>query len=91
MFLSFIVPIFNSEKYLEACLDSLLKQDIPAIDFEIICVNDGSKDRSEVILTKYAKIHDNIKVISQQNKGVAEARNRGIIEAKGKYIWFIDC
>ena len=90
MFLSFIVPIYNSEKYLEECLDSLLKQDISAKDFEVICINDGSTDSSRDILIKYAKKYDNVKIISQENKGVAEARNRGIIEAKGKYVWFID-
>lgn len=90
MFLSFIVPIYNSEKYLEECLDSLVCQDILPEDYEIICVNDGSTDSSNNILKKYAKKYHNIKIKSQENKGVSVARNQGIIEAQGQYVWFID-
>ena len=90
MFLSFIVPVYNTEKYISECLDSLLKQNIPSDEYEIICVNDGSKDSSLDILNKYALAHSNVRVIDQQNSGVSVARNVGIEHAKGNYIWCID-
>lgn len=89
MFLSFIIPVYNAENYLKECLDSLLYQDIPQDEYEIICVNDGSLDSSEKILRQYER-YDNVRIISQKNRGVAEARNRGMAEAQGEYIWFID-
>lgn len=88
--LSVIVPVYNSEKYLERCLDSLLNQGIDG-GYEILCVNDGSTDSSEEILTKYKKAYpDVVHVITQPNGGVIAARNRGLDEAKGKYITFCD-
>lgn len=90
MFLSFIIPVYNTEDYVADCLDSLLKQDIPADEYEIICINDGSKDSSLDILNKYALAHSNIYVIDQQNSGVSVARNVGLEYANGDYIWFID-
>ena len=90
MLISFIVPVYNTELYLEECLDSLLNQDISHNEYEIICVNDGSKDSSLDILNKYALAHSNIYVIDQQNSGVSVARNVGLEHANGDYIWFID-
>lgn len=90
LFLSFIVPVYNVEKYLEECLDSLLKQDIPYKEYEIICVNDGSTDRSLEILRRYEEKFPNIRVIDQKNAGVCVARNTGIDAAQGGYIWFVD-
>lgn len=90
MFLSFIVPVYNTERYLSECLDSLLTQDIDAHDYEIICVNDGSKDGSLEILREYARQYPNIKVIDKKNEGVATARNIGLDAAKGDFIWFVD-
>ena len=72
MFLSFIVPVFNTEAYLSQCLDSLLAQ--APVDYEIICVNDGSTDGSADILASYARSHPNLVVIHQPNSGVAAAR-----------------
>ena len=89
-FLSIIIPVYNVEKYLAECLDSCLAQDIPAADYEIICVNDGSTDGSAVILERYAREHSNVRFITQPNGGVSVARNTGIDAACGDYIWFVD-
>ena len=88
MFLSFVVPVYNAAQYLPECLDSLLAQDIS--DYEIICVNDGSKDTSPKILWQYAAQHGNIRVIDQENGGVVSARNAGLSAAQGDYVWFVD-
>lgn len=88
MFLSFIVPVYNTESYLSQCLHSLLAQD--SGDYEIICVNDGSTDGSAAILASYAERHANLRVIHQPNSGVAAARNAGLSAARGQYIWFVD-
>ena len=84
---SVVIPIYNAEKYLERCLDSVVKQ---TGNIEIIAVNDGSYDNSLKILEKYAKKYSNIKIINQQNMGVAEARNNGIKVASSHYITFLD-
>lgn len=85
---SVVVPIYNVEKYLEPCLDSLRKQTLK--DIEIICVNDGSTDKSGEILAEYAAHDKRFKVITQENQYVGAARNRGIEAARGEYIGFID-
>lgn len=85
---SIIVPVYNVEKYLSQCLDSLINQTLK--DIEIICVNDGSKDNSETILKAYQIKDPRIKIISQENKGLSVARNTGINAAKGEYIGLID-
>ena len=90
MFLSFIVPIYNTEEYLGECLDSLLNQDITKDDYEIICVNDGSTDGSLEILRSYAQQYHNIRVIDKVNEGVSVARNTGLDAAIGDYIWMVD-
>lgn len=90
MFLSFIVPVYNVERFLPECLDSLLRQDIPAGEYEIICVNDGATDASPAILRQYEAAHGNLRVIHQENAGVCAARNAGLDQAAGDYIWFID-
>lgn len=84
---SVIVPVYNAEKYLERCLDSIFAQ---KGDFEVIVVNDGSQDKSLQILEKYAKKYSNMHLISQKNQGVSAARNAGIAFAKNKYITFVD-
>jgi len=76
------------EKHLEQCMDSILNQSLE--DIEIICVNDGSTDKSPNILEKYSKIDDRIKIIFQRNKGLGAARNKGLKNAKGEYVSFID-
>lgn len=90
MFLSFIVPVYNTEKYLSECLDSLLNQDVTKDEYEIICVNDGSTDGSLEILRTYAQIHQNIRVIDKPNEGVSVARNVGLEAAIGEYVWMVD-
>src|SRR4051812_34034895 len=86
--ISIIVPVFNVEKYIHDCLESILNQSF--IDFELILVNDGSSDRSGVICDEYSKKDNRITVIHKENGGQSTARNRGIDLAKGDYIGFID-
>lgn len=87
--LSFIVPVYNTEKYLEKCLNSILNQTCK--DFEVIVINDGSKDDSDKILKKYEeKYSEQLRVIRQENHGIGYTRNKGIELAAGKYITFID-
>ena len=90
MFLSVILPAYNGETYLGACLDSLLAQDLSGGEYEIICVNDGSRDSSGDIVRRYAREHANIRLIDRENGGVAAARNTGLAAARGDYIWFVD-
>lgn len=85
---SIIVPVYNVEKYLKRCLDSLVNQTLK--DIEIICVNDGSTDGSLAILDEYVRNDDRIVVINQENSGQSVARNRGIDVAKGEYLGFVD-
>lgn len=88
--LSIIIPLYNAEKYIVNCLDSIYNQDIDSSDFEIIIVDDGSNDNSYHIISDYATKHDNIHIIHQENQGVACARNNAIKIAKGHYVTFID-
>lgn len=90
MILSFIVPCYNVELYVEKCIDSLESQDIPKDDYEILAYDDESKDNTLCVLEKLAKKYPNIKVTSHKNKGLSGTRNRGIREAQGDFIWFID-
>ena len=85
---SFIVPVYNTEKFLKKCLDSLVNQTYK--DFEIIVVNDGSTDKSSNIISKYQKKYKNIIVIDKENEGLSMARNRGVQKSSGKYIIFVD-
>ena len=85
---SVIVPVYNVEKYLKRCLDSLVNQTLS--DIEIICVNDGSTDGSAQILEEYAIKDNRIKIITQVNSGLSEARNTGIKNASGEYIGLVD-
>ena len=80
---SIIVPVYNTEKYLKRCLDSIKGQTFS--DYEVILVNDGSKDNSKDIIEKYP-----YKAINQKNQGLSMARNNGVKEAKGEYIIFLD-
>lgn len=84
--ISIIIPVFNAEKYLGLCIESVLAQDYQ--DFELVLVNDGSTDSSEVVCRKYDD--SRIKYICKENGGVSSARNKGLIVAEGDYIAFID-
>ena len=86
--ISVIVPVYNVEKYLKKCLNSLINQTLN--DIEIICVDDGSTDSSIEILKEFELKDDRIIVISQKNEGAATSRNKGINLAKGEYISFVD-
>lgn len=90
MKLSIIVPVFNVEEFLANCLKSLVTQDLPKSDYEIIVINDGSSDKSKEIILDYQKKYNNIVFIDQENQGVSVARNKGIDIAKGNYITFVD-
>ena len=85
---SVIVPVFNTDKYLAKCLNSLVKQSLVGI--EIIIVNDGSTDNSQQIIEEYAGSYKNIKYFKQKNYGTSGARNFGISKASGDYIGFVD-
>ena len=88
MKLSIVIPIYNKEAYVEACLKSLLEQDFQ--DFELIAVNDGSTDGSGDLCDRMAAKDQRIRVIHQKNGGVTAARRRGVEEARGRYIMFVD-
>ncbi len=85
---SVIIPVYNAEKYLRECLDSVVNQTLR--DIEIICVNDGSTDNSAAILQEYTKADSRITIIGQENQGLSAARNCGMRCAHGKYIYFLD-
>lgn len=85
---SVIIPVYNSEKYIGKCLDSVLNQTYK--DIEIIVINDGSKDSSQKVIDEYKNKYSNIVAINQENMGVSKTRNKGIMIAKSKYIMFID-
>lgn len=85
---SVIIPVFNTEKYLHECLESVLNQ--ANADVEVICINDGSYDESLTIIEEYYGKHDNISVVSGKNEGPSAARNAGLQLARGKYVLFVD-
>lgn len=88
LFVSIVIPVYNVEKYLEECLNSILNQTYT--DYELILVDDGSWDRSGDICDSYAEMHDNIHVFHQSNQGQAAARNLGVEKAKSDWIMFVD-
>lgn len=85
---SIIVPVYNVEKYLHECLESIRRQTYS--DYEIILVDDGSTDSSGEICDEYARKYPNVHVYHQVNKGQAAARNAGVQNAHGEYLWFVD-
>lgn len=85
---SIIIPVYNVERFLGECLDSVLAQTFG--DFEAVCVNDGSTDRSTQILEAYAAVDSRIRIITQENGGLSAARNTGLAHALGKYVAFLD-
>lgn len=86
--LSVIISVYNTEKYLRRCLNSVVNQTLK--DIEIICINDGSTDDSLIILEEYAKSDSRIKIFSQKNKGRSSARNFGLSKASALYVSFVD-
>lgn len=90
MKLSIIVPVYNAEKWLRRCVNSLLNQGIGTSGYEILLIDDGSKDGSLAIAKDLAAVNSNIRVFTQPNAGPGAARNRGIDNAKGQYLMFVD-
>lgn len=88
MKISVVIPVYNVERYLNACLDSVFSQTFQ--DFEVICINDGSTDSSLHVLEAYAKNQSNLKIYTIENKGQANARNLGVKMANAEFICFID-
>lgn len=88
--LSIIIPVYNSKKYIQECLDSVLQQGLSLEDFEVIVINDGSTDGSLELLRKYEKEYCNVIVLNQDNKGLSHSRNVGLTMASGKYTLFLD-
>lgn len=86
--ISVIVPVYNAEKYLDSCIQSVLKQTYP--NWELILIDDGSKDESGAIADRYKQTENRIQVVHQQNAGVSAARNQGLDMATGDYIVFLD-
>ena len=86
--ISVIVPVFNAEKYIARCINSILKQTL--VDFELILIDDGSIDKSGEICDIFAKKDERIRVIHQTNQGQAATRNSGVLKAKGEWIAFVD-
>ncbi len=90
MNLSIIIPLYNKERYINRCLDSIYSQDVDECLFEIIVVNDGSIDNSVAIAEEFEMDHENLRIIHQENKGLSAARNYGLKFAKNDYVWFVD-
>ena len=86
--LSIIVPVYNIQKYIGKCLESILK--IKNIDYEILVVNDGSPDDSQKIIDEYCQKSSRVKSFIKENGGLSSARNYGMKKAQGEYIWFVD-
>jgi glycosyltransferase involved in cell wall biosynthesis len=86
--ISVIIPVYNTEKYLQRCIESVLKQTFD--NFELLLINDGSIDNSGLVCNKYAEQDTRVRVFHKENGGVSTARNFGIEQARGKYITFVD-
>lgn len=89
--LSIVVPIYNTESYLERCLESIVRQPVfTEREVELILVNDGSTDTSAQICVQFVKAFHNVKYIKQENQGLSMARNNGLEQTSGRFVWFID-
>ncbi len=90
MKLSIIIPVYNVEDFLSVCLDSVVMQSVPMMSYEVIIINDSSPDQSLAVAEKYQAQYPQIKIISQENGGIAAARNTGMKAATGDYILLLD-
>lgn len=90
MKLSIIIPVYNAEKYLKKCLESVFQQNLKPEDFEVICINDGSTDKTQQILEEFQKKYTNIILVNQENSGEAISRNKALSLSNGEYITFLD-
>lgn len=87
---SIIIPMYNSEKYIGTCLDSIIKSDLPCDVYEIIVVDDGSSDNGAAVVKSYIDQYSNVHYFLQSNQGQSSARNNGIKRCRGKYVWCVD-
>lgn len=87
-FISIIVPVYNSEMYLQQCIESIINQS--ETDYELLLIDDGSTDRSGKLCDKYSNNNDKVKVVHTKNRGVSSARNLGLRMARGDWIFFLD-
>ncbi|SDR00515.1 glycosyltransferase [Flagellimonas zhangzhouensis] len=90
MKLSILIPLYNKEKYIERCFKSLLTQDLSPDEYEVIVVDDGSKDAGAAIVQEYSEKNTNIQLIKQKNQGPSAARNKCLAAATGDYVYFLD-
>lgn len=88
--LSIVIPVYNVENYIRECLGSILNESTKNLPFEVIVVNDGTKDNSMDIVEQFSKEYTNVVVLNQTNQGQGQARNYGVSIAQGDYIWFVD-
>lgn len=88
--LSIIIPVYNVEKYIGRCLDSIYNQKVDEELFEVIVVNDGTPDNSVSIIEKYVDNHTNCTLVNQKNQGLSMARNNGFDKSVGNFVWFVD-
>ena len=88
--LSIIIPVYNVEKYIRPCMESIFRQGLDEDDYEVIIVNDGTPDKSMEVIEDIIAAHANITVINQKNLSLSVARNNGIAAAKGEYILMPD-
>lgn len=88
MTFSIIIPAYNAAEFLPQCLDSIFNQNYT--DYEVLCIDDGSTDDTPELLRQYASKHPQLRILTQSNQGMATARNRGLDEARGEYILFVD-
>ena len=88
--LSIIVPVYNAERYIRDCLDSILRQRLNEDEFEVIIINDGTEDSSMNVITDIISLHHNVVIVNQENQGSSVAWNNGIAIANGEYILLVD-
>ena len=90
MVVSFIIPLYQAEKFIEQCLCSIMGNGLPEEDFEVLVIDDGSKDKGALIVEGLQKYHPNVKLFGQANSGASAARNKGLEYAMGEWVWFVD-
>ena len=88
--LTYIIPVYNTERYLTRCLNSIVSQGLADDDYEVLVVDDGSTDGSRGVAEAFAREHPSVRVLSQPNSGVCAARNQALDHARGRYIQFVD-
>lgn len=88
--LSIVVPVYKVEKYIRKTLESIYSQGVDENEFEVIIINDGTPDQSMSIVKEFKQEYSNLKVFEQENQGLSVARNHGLLQASGDYVWFVD-